>query len=125
MWHYAKEQERHGPVSQEQLLGLLRSGALADHDLVWREGMAVWQAAGEVMELQRALFGSRAPEVAGPTMSVAPPQNGLAITSLVLGIVSIVAMTLIITAIPGVVCGHIARRQIREAPGVQSGVLSQ
>jgi hypothetical protein len=42
MWHYAKDQERHGPVSQEQLLGLLRSGALADHDLVWREGMAVW-----------------------------------------------------------------------------------
>ncbi|MDA0768517.1 MAG: DUF4190 domain-containing protein [Verrucomicrobia bacterium] len=121
MWHYAKEQERHGPVSQEQLLGLLRSGALADHDLVWREGMAAWQAAGEVMELQRALFGSRVPEAAGSTMSVAPPQNGLAITSLVLGIVSIVAMTLIITAIPGVVCGHIARRQIREAPGVQSG----
>ena len=73
------------------------------------------------MELQRALFDSRAPEMAGSTMSGAPPQNGLAITSLVLGIVSIVAGTLIFTAIPGVVCGHIARRQMRESPGAQSG----
>ena len=130
MWHYAKDNEKHGPISQEQIVGLMRSGALGDHDLVWREGMAEWLAAGEVMELQQARYAAQAATqtVAGaPGAAVAPvahvvaPQNGMAITSLVLGIVSIMAGTLILTAIPGAICGHIARRQIRESPHAQAG----
>jgi len=59
--------------------------------------------------------------VPGPQMPVVPQQNGMALTSLVLGIVSLVLGTLILTAIPGVICGHIARRQIRESPYPQGG----
>jgi hypothetical protein len=124
MWHYAKEQEKRGPVNQDELLGMLRSGALADHDLVWRDGMAEWKPASEVMELQRALFAMRSPASADgstPQAPLTPSQNGMAITSLVLGIVSIMAGTFILTAIPGVICGHIARRQIRESALTQAG----
>lgn len=130
MWHYAKDNEKHGPISQEQIVGLMRSGALRDHDLVWREGMAEWLALSAVIELQQARFATQvATQTTGgaPGAAVAPvapvgvPQNGMAITSLVLGIVSIMAGTLILTAIPGAICGHIARRQIRESPHAQAG----
>ena len=51
----------------------------------------------------------------------APPQtNGMAIASLVLGIVSL-ACSQCITAIPGVIFGHIALKQIRESRGTQGG----
>lgn len=122
MWHYAKDQQKHGPVSQDALLHLLRAGSLADHDLVWREGMSRWEPASEVVELQRALFASRSvPASVATQVTAAPPSNGMAITSMVLGIVSIVAGTLILTGLPAVICGHLARRQIREAPAAESG----
>jgi hypothetical protein len=128
MWHYAKDQQRHGPVSQDEVVGLLRAGALADHDLVWREGMAGWTAAGEVTELQQARFAARAAPMyaAGAVQPVGPvataaPTSGLAIASLVLGLVSFVVGTWILTAIPGVICGHKARRQIRESPFPMEG----
>ena len=118
MWHYAKEQDKFGPVGEDELLGLIRAGTLADHNLVWREGMTEWQPISEVMDIQRALFAARAV----PASAVAaPPSNGMAITSMVLGIVSLVAGTLILTGLPAVICGHIARRQIRESPAAQSG----
>ena len=50
----------------------------------------------------------------------APQTNGLAVASLVLGIVSL-ACSQCITAIPGVIFGHIALKQIRESGGVQTG----
>ena len=106
------------------MIGLLRSGALADHDLVWQDGMAEWKPAGDVIELQRALFATRTDGVSAGGIPVAAPsasQNGMAITSLVLGIISIMAGTLILTALPAVICGHIARRQIRESSMAQAG----
>jgi hypothetical protein len=39
----------------------------------------------------------------------------MAVTSMVLGIISLLA--LILTSVPAIICGHIARRQIRNAEG--------
>ncbi len=127
MWHYAKDNEKHGPVSQEQLVGLMRSGALMDHELVWRDGMPEWLPVGAVIELQQVRYATQvaaqSPGVApmAPAAQVGVRQNGMAITSMVLGIVSFVLGTFILTSIPAVICGHIARRQIRESPVAQSG----
>jgi len=55
-----------------------------------------------------------------PPLYPAPQTNGLAIASLVLGIVSL-ACSQCITAIPGVIFGHIALKQIRESRGTQGG----
>ena len=51
----------------------------------------------------------------------APPQtNGLAVASLVLGIISL-ACSQCLTAIPGIIFGHIALGQIRRSGGTQGG----
>lgn len=56
-------------------------------------------------------YGQTGGYPAAPGYGYAAPTNGLAITSLVL---SLLSFFFIITAIGGVICGHIARRQIRE-----------
>ncbi len=42
-WYYADAGRQVGPVEDAQLDDLLRSGAIRDDTLVWREGMANWQ----------------------------------------------------------------------------------
>ena len=57
MWFYAAEGRQTGPVSQEQLAELVRSGQIAMESLVWREGMASWQPLREVQASIPALAG--------------------------------------------------------------------
>jgi len=65
-----------------------------------------------------------APIPPGPPGYPAPPfvprQNGLAVACLVLGIISL-ACSQCITAIPGVILGHVALRQIRDSRGADTG----
>lgn len=42
-WYYADAGRQVGPVEDAQLDDLVRSGAVRDDTLVWREGMASWQ----------------------------------------------------------------------------------
>ena len=42
-WYYADSGRQVGPVEDAQLDELVRSGAVRDDTLVWREGMASWQ----------------------------------------------------------------------------------
>ena len=42
-WYYAEDGRQCGPVSTEQLEGLVRSGKLLPTGLVWRAGMPEWQ----------------------------------------------------------------------------------
>ncbi len=56
-WHYARANQQAGPVAEEELQGLAASGALGPGDLVWRDGMAQWSPAAEVLP---ALFPARA-----------------------------------------------------------------
>jgi uncharacterized RDD family membrane protein YckC len=42
-WYYADAGRQVGPVDETQLDDLVRSGAVRDDTLVWREGMANWQ----------------------------------------------------------------------------------
>jgi len=52
--------------------------------------------------------------------SAAPPKTGLSITSLVLGILSMVACS-IFTGIPAIITGHLARGRAKKEPGVYGG----
>ena len=47
-WYYAKNKQKVGPVTEEQLKELIRSGELSPTDMVWKQGMAKWQPAGAV-----------------------------------------------------------------------------
>ena len=42
-WYYADAGRQVGPVEDVQLDELVRSGAVRDDTLIWREGMANWQ----------------------------------------------------------------------------------
>jgi uncharacterized RDD family membrane protein YckC len=42
-WHYADNGERFGPVSEEQLLQLARTGVVKPDMLVWQPGMTEWK----------------------------------------------------------------------------------
>jgi hypothetical protein len=48
-WHFLRNGQQAGPVSEEELRGLLAQGRLSLHDLVWREGMAGWTPASEAL----------------------------------------------------------------------------
>lgn len=118
VWYYSKGSERLGPVSLDALVAEMTAGRVRDHDLLWREGMEAWMPASEVMDVQKAVADARFGQTVaqGAFVPGAPPAtNGLAIASMVLGICGIVLGTLILTGLPAVICGHIARRQIRES----------
>lgn len=62
-----------------------------------------------------------APQGGVPAPYMAPPQNnGLAVASLVLGIASWACLGPL-CGIPAIICGHMARGQIRNSNGTQTG----
>ena len=80
-----------------------------------------WQPYGQQTPGQP--YGDQQPvwqEQQRPQFQRTPPTNGLAITSLVLSIASFVALPLI-GSIGGVVCGHIARDQLRRSREPEQG----
>jgi hypothetical protein len=57
-------------------------------------------------------------------MSAGKPKQGLAVASLVLGILSLVGLLVVIGAVlgpPAVITGHLARRRVRKAPEQYAG----
>ncbi|HEY7329479.1 MAG TPA: DUF4339 domain-containing protein [Gemmataceae bacterium] len=50
-WYYAKNKQKVGPVTFEQLKELAGSGELSPADMVWKQGMAKWTQAGQVERL--------------------------------------------------------------------------
>lgn len=138
-WYYSKNNQQQGPVTRERLEELVRSGEVKPFDLVWNETMTDWVPLG-------SLPGFALPPVpqaqspgpsAAPPLAAAPPStivhsydpppaagasagtNGLAIASLVMGILSPLCCGCF-TALPAIICGHIALSQISKSP-LQSG----
>jgi hypothetical protein len=62
-WFYASEGKQQGPYPELQFQELIVKGAITADTLVWTEGMAGWQKAGEIPEL-----------MSGPSYSL--PQSG-------------------------------------------------
>jgi hypothetical protein len=50
-WHYTRDGEKHGPVSDAELRQLAANGSLQPDDLIWKEGMTDWRKAGSVKGL--------------------------------------------------------------------------
>ena len=51
LWYYGDGEQRHGPVSVEELRELAASGRLHQDSLVWKQGMADWIVAADVKGL--------------------------------------------------------------------------
>ena len=53
-WHYSYQDEQHGPVTEEEIKGLIAQGHITPDNLVWCEGMANWEPVSSVAELMPA-----------------------------------------------------------------------
>ena len=119
MWYYAKDGSREGPDSLDELRRILGENIVPLTTVVWTEGMDQWRPACEVPELGAG--GQVVQPTPGVGLSMAAPQSsGLAIASMVLGIVGILAVP-IVCSIAAVICGHMARSQIRKGEGRVGG----
>ena len=142
-YFYAEDDVQRGPVP----LHALASCGVTRRTLVWREGMAEWQRAESVPDVLDAL-NAAAPSAAPPLeqpaadrmidtgaalpVSALPyggyktaPQSGLAMASMILGIVSFPALFFgfcFPIAIVAIVLGHIARRQVRRGEASGGGM---
>ena len=146
-WFYAKHGKQEGPIELATLRAKYRSGEIAATDLVWKEGMPEWVAANTVPELTAEEQGgasSEAPSTtggesqqqvtggqvlsqpaSGAAVGMVPPTPGLAIASLVCGILSVVfACCYGLCLLPGiaaVICGHMQMKKYKESTDVEVG----
>ena len=111
-------------VSLGQMRQWITEGRVNAQTRVQEAGAAEWKAAGQFPELGFAPAGgvphrpSAPPPLAGQASA---PQSALAITSFVLGLLSLTCLGLL-TGIPAVICGHLAARRARRSPGQYGGV---
>jgi uncharacterized membrane protein YphA (DoxX/SURF4 family) len=114
-WYYAKNGQQQGPLPTEDLKDRIAMGEIAPTDLAWCEGMGDWTPVGEIPQLKiEAPVKPEVPEVpvapvevlepspyrapvapapvgsSAPVISGQPPSQGLAIGSLVCGILGLI-----------------------------------
>lgn len=111
IWHYSIDGVQHGPVSEDEMRAMLASGMINTSTHIWREGMDHWQQLG-----QHPQWVS---QIAAPVTGYGQmqPTNGMAIASMVCGLVSLPMMlgcwVGILVGIPAVICGHVALSQMK------------
>src|SRR5471032_2588843 len=69
-WFYAAQGQQQGPFPEAQLRNLIARGAVTPDTLVWTDGMAGWQRAGDIPGLASG-GGSRPPAVPQPGSAMA------------------------------------------------------
>lgn len=118
-WYYSEQGQQRGPVELPELQRLLSTGQVSGHDLVWTEGMPQWQPAAQVPAVMPPGAAGPMPSVPHPVMPLVPygeapsKHAGLALTSMILSLVSI-AFGGLFLAIPGAICGHIALKGMNQ-----------
>ena len=122
MWFYAKDGSREGPISLGELQTIIRENGVPLTTAVWTEGMDQWRPANEIQEVVAGVSGGYVVQPPPGTHfhTGALQSNGAAIASMVLGIAGIL-MVPIVASIAAVICGHIARSQIRQGKGSVGG----
>jgi hypothetical protein len=119
------DQKEYGPASADQLRQWLADGRVTGQTQLQAEGSSDWKPLSEFHEFDAALAAKAGTPGPGPSAgpgSAPPalatnrrPSSGLAIASLVMGILSLVSCT-IFTGIPAIITGHIAHKRSRKAP---------
>ena len=113
-WYYGENGQRLGPIPEADLGSLIAAGRIGPATLIWREGMAEWLPLGQV-SAQGGL--AVLPPSGGYDLLRPATTSGLAIASMVCGILGLVlsCMFLSILGIPAVICGHMAMHQIENS----------
>jgi prepilin-type processing-associated H-X9-DG protein len=118
------DQKQYGPVTEEQLRQWILDGRVNPHSQVKAESDAEWRPLSAFPEFAAALAAKSAASGTPPPLpSTMPPiperTSGLAITSLVLGILGI--FTCGITALFGLILGVVALVKAKESRGTVGG----
>jgi hypothetical protein len=147
--HIARNGQPLGPFSLEEVNRQLAAGTISLSDQAWYEGAAGWAPLSTVPGVSSsASTGSTSPipppatpptpsvpvvtppAAGGPVTAVPPPSaptEQLAIWSLVLSLLAVCGFCCTpvgITAIGGVICGHLALSRIKERPELQGHGLA-
>lgn len=134
-WYYGREGQQYGPIDEASMKGRIATGEVGPNDLVWKESMEKWLPLSQVSELSGGLPAvSNSPyatpssnPVAGVSpsaMPMGPPTSGLAIASLVCGILAIMLscnLIGIVLGIPAAICGHMAMKRCKDPVNPQGG----
>lgn len=113
-YHIAVNGVTSGPFNEETLRQKLAAGELKPTDLCWSTGWEGWRALSTVV--------ANAPIASAPPPALPPQEpaktSGLAIGSLICGIAGLFTL---VTALPAVICGHLAQSQIKKSNGRKTG----
>ena len=111
--------KEYGPVSIEQMRQWKTEGRISAQTRVQGAGATEWKTAADFPELGFAsAIGAAPPPL--PTGAAPTEQKGLAITSFVLGLLSLICFG-ILAGVPAIICGHMARGRARRSPGQYGG----
>lgn len=128
--HVARDGQELGQLPPDEVQAGLAAGKFLPTDLAWAEGQTGWvplssfpglasapppvPVAGPP-ELPSSATARAAASAAMSSAATRPPTtSGVAVASLVLGILSVTILP-ILASIPAVICGHVARSSIRQA----------
>lgn len=115
--------KEYGPVNLDQMRKWIAEGRINGQTRVQAAGATGFKAATEFPELGLAAATAPAPGGAPPALPAGGGEGGntsLAITSLVLGALSLVCFGFL-TGIPAIICGHLARGRVRQNPREYGG----
>jgi hypothetical protein len=113
-----EDQKEYGLVTGEQLRQWILEGRIGAQTKVQIEGTAEWKLLTEVPELEEALR-NRVPPLPATPSSVPSKTSGLAVTSLVLGVMGV--FTCGLTALFGLVLGIIAMVKVSNSRSALRG----
>ena len=121
-WHISENGVRRGPIPDADIRSMIAAGQISAQTQVWREGMIDWLP---VMSVPELCAGH--PWLAANPRGQVAATNGMAIASMVCGILGVLliffacGMVSGITAVPAVVLGHLAMRAIARSEKPMSG----
>jgi len=121
-WYYGENSQQNGPFDDDGIRQAISAGRLTPYTMVWREGMPGWLPLIQVPELSGGSVapgysGNAPPQYAVPYGAMPGATPGLAIASMVCGIVGIFMCYFAgASGIAAVICGHMALKRISESP---------
>lgn len=117
------DQKEYGPVTEEQLRQWIRDGRVNAQTRVQVEGATGLKTLSELPEFAGALRGSTPPPLPAGAPATPAKTSGMAITSLVLGILGIAScgITVLLSAPVGLILGIVAMNKIGKSPGQLRG----
>jgi type II secretory pathway pseudopilin PulG len=121
-FHVAQNGEKTGPFEREEVLRRLVAGELKGSDLGWHEGLADWEPLSKLIPppipnpAAQPVFGPAT--ASGTAPIVAAGSSGMALASMICGILGLL---LWLPCIPAIILGHLSLSAIKKSAGALGG----